>query len=142
MGLETIGADEAYANLELRFGPDVAPGAGVTVGVLDTGVDTAHPHFRGKNIVERFLAGAVDEDGTEWSHGTAVASVIVGEDIPGFDVDAQGVAWGADLVVFAMPLGTAPELYDPIELSELPGTAQFFAETIGEITNGRQISCI
>ena len=133
-GLETIRADEAYAHLELRFGPDVAPGDGVTVGVLDTGIDTAHPHFRGKNIVERFLAGAVDEDGSEFSHGTAVASIIAGEDLPRFDFDAQGVAWGADLVVFAMPLGTPPELYDPIKLSELPGTALFFAETIGEIT--------
>ena len=133
-GLETIRADDAYAHLELRFGPDVAPGDGVTVGVLDTGIDTAHPHFQDKNIIERFLAGAVDEDGSEFSHGTAVASIIVGEDLPEFDFDAQGVAWGADLVVFAMPLGTPPELYDPIRLSELPGTALFFAETIGEIT--------
>ena len=134
-GLESIRADEAYAHLELRFGPDVAPGDGVTVGVLDSGIDTAHPHFQDKNIVERFLTGAVDEDGTEFSHGTAVASIIAGEDIPGFDLDAQGVAWGADLVVFAMPLGTAPELYEPIELSELSGAARFFAEAIGEITD-------
>ena len=133
-GLETIHADRAYAHLELKFGPDVAPGAGVTVGLLDTGIDTAHPHFRDKNIVERFLADAVDEDGSEFSHGTAVASIVAGDDIPGFEVDAQGVAWGADLVVFAIPLGTAPELYDPIKLSELPGTAEFFAETIDEIT--------
>ena len=133
-GLETIRADEAYAHLELRFGPDIAPGDGVTVGVLDTGIDTAHPQFRNKNIVERFLANAVDEDGSEFSHGTAVASIIAGEDRPRIESDAQGVAWGADLVVFAMPLGTAPELYDPIKLSELPGAARFFTETIGEIT--------
>ena len=134
-GLEAIRADRAYAHLELKFGPDVAPGDGVTVGVLDTGIDTAHPQFQNKNIVERFLAGAVDEDGSEFSHGTAVASIIAGEDIPGFEFDAQGVAWGADLVVFAIPLGEAPELYDPIPLSELPGTAEFFAETIDEITD-------
>ena len=30
---------EAYAHLELKLGPDVAPGEGVTVGVLDTGID-------------------------------------------------------------------------------------------------------
>ena len=136
-GLETIRADEAYAHLELRFGPDVAPGDGVTVGMLDTGVDTAHPHFRDKNIVERFLADAVDEDGSEFSHGTAVASIIVGEDLPRFEFDAQGVAWGADLVVFAIPLGTAPELYDPVKLSELPGTARYFEEIIDEITAWR-----
>ena len=131
-GLAAINAGQAYANLELEFGPDVAPGEGVTVGILDTGIDGAHPQFRDKTVVERFL-GAIDEDGSESSHGTAVASVIAGEDIPGFPYDAQGVAWGADLVVFAIPLGEAPELYDPIQISELPGTAEYFAETVEEI---------
>ena len=131
--LEAIGADEAYANLELQFGPDAAPGEGVTVGILDTGIDGAHPQFRNKTVVERFLSGATDEDGSESSHGTAVASILAGEDIPGFPYDAQGVAWGADLVVFAIPLGEAPELYDPIQLSELPETAEYFAETFEEV---------
>ena len=132
-GLEAIGADEAYANLELQFGPDAAPGEGVTVGILDTGIDGADPAFRNKTVIERFLPGANDEVGDEFSHGTAVASVLAGEDIPGFPHDAQGVAWGADLVVFAMPLGEAPELYDPIELSELPEVGEFFTETVEEI---------
>ena len=39
-GLETIGADQAYANLQLQFGPDTAPGEGVTVGILDNPVRT------------------------------------------------------------------------------------------------------
>ena len=132
-GLETIRADDAYAHLELRFGPDAAPGDGVTVGVLDTGIDTAHPQFRDKNVVERFLSDAVDEDGSEFSHGTAVASIIAGEALPDFEFDAQGVAWGADLVVFVTPLGTPPELYDPIRVSELPETARYFEDVIGEI---------
>ena len=132
-GLGAINADEAYANLELRLGPDAAPGEGVTVGVLDTGIDTDHFQFRNKTIVELFLAEATDEDGSEYSHGTAVASVLAGEDDPDFPHDAQGVAWGADLVVFAMPLGTAPELYDPIQISQLPGTGEFFSELFDEI---------
>ena len=132
-GLEAINADQAYANLELKLGPDVAPGEGITVGILDTGIDGADPAFRDKTVIERFIAGATDEDGSEFSHGTAVASVIAAEDIPDYPHDAHGVAWGADLVVFAMPLGEAPELYDPIEVSELPGVAEFFAETFEEI---------
>ena len=136
-GLAAINADQAYANLELEFGPDVAPGEGVTVGVLDTGIDGSHPHFRNKTVIERFLAGASDEDGSEFSHGTAVASIIAGEDLSHLDFDSQGVAWGADLVVFAIPLGEAPELYDPIQISELPGTAEYFADRIDEILGWR-----
>ena len=132
-GLEAIGADQAYANLELRLGPDVAPGEGVTVGILDTGIDGADPAFQDKTVIERFIADATDEDGSEFSHGTAVASIIAGEDIPDFPHDAQGVAWGADLVVFAMPLGEAPELYDPIDVSELPEVGEFLEQTFDEI---------
>ena len=111
-GLAAINADQAYANLELEFGPDAAPGEGVTVGVLDTGIDGGDPAFRDKTVIERFLPDATDEDGSEFSHGTAVASILAGEDIPDYAHDAQGVAWGADLVVFAIPLGEAPELYE------------------------------
>ena len=131
-GLAAINAEVAYANLELRLGPEVAPGEGVTVGILDTGIDGADPAFRNKTVIERFL-GATDEDGSELSHGTAVVSILAGEDIPGYPHDAQGVAWGADLVVFAIPLGEAPELYDPIRIDELPETAEYFAETFEEI---------
>lgn len=132
-GLDAINAHQAYANLELQLGPDAKPGEGVTVGVLDTGIDGGDPAFRDKTVIERFLPGAIDEDGSEFSHGTAVASVLAAEDIPGFPHDAHGVAWGADLIVFAMPLGEAPELYNPIPVSALPGTGAFFAETFDEI---------
>ena len=132
-GLAAINADRAYANLELQHGPDTVPGEGVTVGVLDTGIDGAHPQFRNKTIVQRFLPGSTGDDGSEFSHGTAVSSIIAGEDIPGFPHDAQGVAWGADLVVFALPLGDPPESYEPISVSELPGTAEYFVDTFSEI---------
>ena len=132
-GLEAIGADQAYANLELKYGSDTRPGDGVTVGILDTGIDGSDPAFRDKTVIERFIAGASDEDGSEFSHGTAVASILAGSEIPGFEPQPLGVAWGADLVVFAMPLGDAPDLYDPIEVSALPGVGEFFAETFEEI---------
>ena len=132
-GLEAIGADQAYANLELRFGPDVAAGEGVTVGVLDTGIDTGDPAFGDRIVTEQFLPDAVDEDGSRFSHGTAVASILAGAEVPGYEHQPLGVAWGADLAVFALPLGTAPELYDPIAVSELPDTGEYFAETFEEI---------
>ena len=39
-GLAAIQADQAYANLELAQGSDAKPGAGVTIGLIDTGIDT------------------------------------------------------------------------------------------------------
>ena len=136
-GLEAIRADRAYAHLELQSGPYTAPGDGVSVGMVDTGIDGAHPQFLNTNVIERFLFGATDEIGAEFSHGTAVASVLAGEDLPGFEFDAQGVAWGADLVVFAVPAGPPPEMYVPIELSELSEAAEFIEQTADEVVNWR-----
>ena len=136
-GLATIRADRAYAHLELQSGPDTVPGDGVTVGMVDTGIDGSHPQFLNTNVIERFLFGAIDEIGDEFSHGTAVASVLAGEDLPGFDFDAQGVAWGADLVVFAVPAGAPPDVYVPIEVENLPEAAEFIVETANEVVNWR-----
>ena len=132
-GLGAIRADRAYANLELFYGPDVAPGEGVTVGVLDTGIDAAHHQFRNKDIRQLFLPGGTGDDGSEFSHGTAVAGLIAGEDSPALSHDAHGVAWGADLVVFSLPLGTAPELYRPTAIDQLPGRSAFLSTYLGAV---------
>lgn len=154
-GLTTIRADRAYENLKLRHGSDAAPGAGVTVGVLDTGIDAAHPQFRNKNVVQRFLSGGTGDDGSTFSHGTAVASIIAGEELadhgvgatagaepnpPGnseFEDFAHGVAWGADLVVFSIPGGSTSELYKPLELHDLAGAAFFILGSIDRIVPWR-----
>ena len=101
--LAYIKADEAYGNLAVLKGPDAEPGAGVTIGIMHAGIDLHHPAFAGKKVTETFLDGAVDESGEESvSYGTAVASVAAGartgdEDTP------HGVAWGADIAMFAIP---------------------------------------
>ena len=136
-GLEVIGADRAYANLALRLGPDAKPGDGVTVGVLDTGIDSASAAFRNKAVFERIFPDATDEDGSKFSHGTAVASVIAGEESPSFETDASGVAWGADLAVFAIPLGRGNETYTPIPVERLQSNGEFFADIIGKILEWR-----
>ena len=81
-GLAAINAHEAYAHLALVEGEDVAPGAGQTIGVLDTGIDQDNPLFAGKMVAEEFLLDAEDETGDDSSHGTAVASIIAGIRIP------------------------------------------------------------
>ncbi len=78
-GLEHIKADVAYRHLELLKGPDAQPGAGVTLGFIDSGIDPDHPMFAGKNVVEEFTPGVVDETGIDdVSHGTVEASIAAG----------------------------------------------------------------
>ena len=136
-GLEAIGADRAFAHLELQAGPDARPGEGVTVGIVDSGIDASHPSFRNVNVIERFLFGASGDRGDEFSHGTAVASVIAGEDIPGYPYDAPGLAWGADLVMFAIPFGEPGELYEPVTREELPGVEEFTVGFVDAVLNWR-----
>ena len=118
-GLAAIKADQAYAHLELAKGQNAAPGEGVTVGLIDSGIDQEHPVFSGKTIEETIIPPAVDERGGKPSHGTAVASVIGAQPFNGlpFRRGFHGVAWGADLKMFAIPLADPPPpgtLYRPI----------------------------
>ena len=106
-GLNMIQADMAYAHLSLSKGADVKPGAGVTIGFMDSGIDLYHPAFRNKNVREIFLDDVpnerINDDGA--SHGTAVASVAAGDRLSAgsryYNEAGQGVAWGADIVMFA-----------------------------------------
>ena len=132
-GLAAISADRAYANLELRLGPDAKPGEGTIVGVLDTGIDRAHPAFENTKVFEQWLQDASDEDGSRFSHGTAVAGIIAGRKHPDFRADASGVAWGADLAVFAIPLGTGDGTYRPLAIDRLGPNGQDFAEFFSDI---------
>ena len=132
-GLEAVGADRAYANLELRLGPDAKPGEGVMVGVLDTGIDRSHFAFRNTKTFERILEGARNEDGSKFSHGTAVASVIAGQEHPRVETDASGIAWGADLAAFAIPLGSSDGTYKPLPIDRVGPNAEYFAGIFGDI---------
>ena len=121
-GLRTIKADRAYNRLEALPGAGTPPGDGQTLGAVDTGIDEGHPVFAGKSVTETPLLGATNETGERYSHGTAVASVMVGNPGDAFaaEVDApRGVAWGADIAMFAVPLGTPRPFYNPISLSGL-----------------------
>ena len=131
-GLGSIGADRAYAHVNLLKGENEAPGAGVTIGFIDDGIDTEHPIFAGKTVTEVLMGDAVDQTGVDdFSHGTAVASIAAGiRDHALQELDGmQGVAWGADIAMFAIPLGEGDGVYRPISLE---GLAHFDAETAQE----------
>ena len=124
-GLTLIRADRAYAQLELKHGDDTEPGSGQTVGLIDTGIDDGHPVFAGKTVSEHFFGRAQEETGREFSHGTAVASIIAARrdavfDYPGAS-PAQGVAWGADIAMFAVPTGADDGVYEPFALTAETG---------------------
>ena len=118
-GLSHIKADVAYANLGLLKGEDAEPGAGVTIGLIDTGIDLEHPAFAGKTVTEEFTPEAVDETGEEdFSHGTAVAGIAAGVRLENPRAP-HGVAWGADIAMFALTLGTGDGVYRPIPVEAL-----------------------
>ncbi|GAA1560803.1 S8 family serine peptidase [Kribbella sancticallisti] len=71
-------------------------GDGVTVAVLDTGVDTSHPDLAGKVVDEVDFTGSADA-GDRVGHGTHVAATVAGSGVAS-DGGRKGVAFGADLL--------------------------------------------
>ena len=133
-----INADVALANLNLKRGSSAAdaPGSGVTVGLIDRGIDNNSPAFDSNLVTEYFEGRAQDETPLTFqnvdshSHGTAVASVIGSQKSDsvwvnrGFSQNIQnnhfhGVAWGANIVMTAIPLGTADSEHTAISLNDL-----------------------
>ncbi len=81
-------------------------GRGVTIALLDTGVDSAHPYLRGRiqdgiNIVDPEVRGGApavpdpDEPSRLENHGTELAGLLVGAGGPG---GISGVATGASVL--------------------------------------------
>ena len=109
--LETLNVHQAHAALAVIEGDvdgkNVKPGDGVTVGVMDSGVDRTHHELAGASITETFLQNLPDEmrtdyDANEHSHGTAVTSIMAAQ--PN-DAGFLGIAWGATFKVFTVPIG-------------------------------------
>ena len=135
-GLAAIRAGRAYAQLELEHGIDIEPGAGQTVGLIDSGIDQNHPAFDETDVAEVFLGSAQDETGVSSSHGTAVASVIAARrdvTLVGGGSGAHGVAWGADIVMFAIPTASGGGPYDPIAITAQTGVDDAWASRLQEI---------
>ncbi len=148
-GLGSIGAERAYAHVHLLEGENAAPGSGVTIGFIDDGIDTEHPIFAGKSIAEEFMDGAVDQTGVDdFSHGTAVAGIAAGirHDTLHERGGSQGVAWGADIAMFAIPLGQGDGTYTPIPLESLAesdaGTAQDFNQALSWRDGARRVDVL
>ncbi len=64
-------------------------GEGVVVAILDTGIDTKHPAFKGVSIIEKDFTGS--GNGDRHGHGTHCAGTVFGRDVEGKRI---GVARG------------------------------------------------
>ncbi len=80
--LQTIGASTAW---------DAAKGDGVTVAVLDTGVDGTHPDLQGKLVPGWNVVDNTSNTADIYGHGTEVAGVIGAASNNGIGVTS--VAW-------------------------------------------------
>jgi subtilisin family serine protease len=86
-GFGTFGAARPLS----RAGPDDGRDcAGVKIGMIDAGVDSAHPAFQKARVQSRCFTSAARPVASP--HGTAVASLLVGE-----DDDFRGALAGAQL---------------------------------------------
>ncbi len=77
-GIAAVGADRSKYT-----------GADVTVALLDTGIDAAHPAFRNVGLVEKDFTGLGNGDAD--GHGTHCAGIIFGRNVDGVRI---GVAPG------------------------------------------------
>lgn len=77
-------------------------GQGVTVAVLDTGIDASHAAFEGLTIEQHDFTG--DGDGDREGHGTHCAGTIFGRDVEGNRI---GVAPGVKRALIGKVLGDA-----------------------------------
>lgn len=89
--LTQVGASQAWAN---------STGAGIRIGIVDTGIDASHPDLAGKVDAEATCVGGPCREGSASDgdgHGTAVSGVAAA--ITGNGIGIAGVAPDAHLVV-------------------------------------------
>ena len=123
-GLAMINAAWAYArgarqsNRDAGFGSGT--GQGVTVGAIDSGLDATYADFSAQGKVDPASISTAS-GGSGAAHGTFVSSIAVGArgEMGGQILPTHGVAFDATLRFRAIGAGTAPPIYNPVDLTTL-----------------------
>ena len=146
--LEQVNAHYAYAR--------GATGEGVTIGIIDSGIDAGHPKFDGKVLPESYNVAGYNPDysfcamrepdgscsfeGGPPSHGTLVGGVMAANrqtdatNGTGSEFAVHGIAFDAKLISVGIPFGEPPDYYDPIDLSR-PGSLTSTDLEFAEVSN-------
>lgn len=88
-GIRAVGAETSPFN-----------GSGITVAVLDTGIDASHPSFANVEITEKDFTG--DGDGDQNGHGTHCAGTVFGADVDDLRI---GIARNIDRALIGKVIG-------------------------------------
>ena len=128
--LALINADYAYAR--------GATGAGVTLGMIDTGINREHIEFAapGKLHPDSDLSYGTDIAPGALDHGTAVGGVMAARRDPARSGDnMHGVAFESQVLSLGIPLRAPDPDYVPVETSDFDrsGSDIFFAPMFREL---------
>ena len=126
-GLDMINASSAYAR--------GATGAGITIGITDSGLDEGHPEIDRQRISsnsatcnngDNCFVGNYRPNTYDLRHGTYVAGIAAGGLDKG-NSGMHGVAFDAEILFVAIELGSPPDDYDPVDIGTDDGS--------GNVTN-------
>ena len=140
------------ARLEQRYGGGTRPGNGIRIAIIDTGVDIEHPEIapawrQGRLTYTRILGASREpsSDGSA-SHGTAVSSLILAHRDPLSTRESRsfhGIAYGANVDVYGIPLGGGATTYTPREATSSAMTGVSSARVaLLNLTLGRNPSVV
>lgn len=105
----------ALPKIQAPFAWDIASGAGVTIAILDTGVDNTHPDLAANMVPGWNVYDSNNDTNDVYGHGTKVAGTAAASANNG--VGSAGVAWNAHIM--------------PIRISGTDGYAYFSAMAEG-----------
>jgi subtilisin family serine protease len=115
-----VALQSSVAPLRLGFAHRAATGRGVSVAIIDTGLDLEHPDLVGRVVRAHDFVGRERGAFAEELHGTAVAGVVAAR--AGNGVGGMGVAPEADLwalrACWQEPIGSPAAVCDSYTLSQ------------------------